>query len=170
MEKKQKTYMATGAIQLDTYALVDGQKVLIEFRGGSLDLRRNGIFQTSDQKVIAALDADIARVGAARCSFKVIHEETLIEDDPEGTITEPLEEKIIPDVTTVTAAKKWLLDASGKGLIKKGVTASMIPNRTAVFKIAEENNVKFPNLPTEDQFQVGGEKKTADEANTNAQE
>jgi hypothetical protein len=146
MERKQKTYQATNCVQLDTYALVDGKAVLIEFRGGSTDLRRNGIYMTSDLKVIAALDADIARVGADKASFKVIHEEVLLEDDP---ITEDLEEKSIPDIKTVTAAKQWLLDASEAGIITKGITPSMIKNRTEVFKIAGENKVTFTDLPTE---------------------
>lgn len=145
MERKQKTYQSTQAIQLDTYVKVKGQRVLIEFRGGTYDPRKNGLYRTNDPTIIAALDADIERVGR-NCTFKCIHEEVLLEDDP---ITEALEEKEIPDVKTVTAAKAWLIEASAQGLITKGITSSMIKNRTEVLAIAEANKVKFIDLPTE---------------------
>jgi hypothetical protein len=149
MERIQKTYQSTQAIQLDTYTLVDGQKRLIEFRGGTYDPRKNGQFNTSDPKVIAALEADIARVGADKCTFKCISTETFVDDELEEATTEPLEPKDIPGVKTVTAAKKWLLEASEQGLVKKGITPSMIKNRTDVLKIAGENKVTFTELPTE---------------------
>ena len=145
MEKKQKTYQATQAVQLDTYVSVNGQKVLIEFRGGTLDPRINGRYQTSNPDIIAALDADIVRVGPA-CTFKCIHEELLIEDDP---LSDDLTEKEIPGVKTVTAAKTWLVEASEQGIIKKGITAGMIKNRTDVLRIAAENKVTFTELPIE---------------------
>jgi hypothetical protein len=148
MERVQKTYQATQAIQLDTYTLVDGQKRLIEFRGGTYDPRKNGQFNTSDPKVIEALEADIARVGADKCTFKCISTETFIDDEPAGA-TEPLDAKEIPGIKTVTAAKAWLLDASEEGIIKKGITSSMVKNRTDVLKIAKANNVTFTELPLE---------------------
>lgn len=145
MERKQKTYQATQSVQLDTYVSVNGKAVLIEFRGGTLDPRINGRFQTSNPDIIAALDADIARVGAS-CTFKCVHEEVLIDDDP---LMEELDPKEIPGIKTVTAAKTWLVEASEKGLIKKGITAGMIKNRTDVLAIAAENKVTFTELPTE---------------------
>lgn len=148
MERKQKTYQATQAIQLDTYTLVGGQKRLIEFRGGTYDPRKSGQFNTSDPEVIAALEADIARVGADRCSFKCVSTETFVDDD-EDVLTEPLEKKVIPEIKTVTAARVWLIDASAEGIIKKGITSGMIKNRTDVLRIAGENKVTFPDLPTE---------------------
>jgi len=146
MEKKQKTYQATNYIQLDTYVEVNGARFLVEFRGGSQELNKNGIFSTTDQSVIAAMDADIARVGKDKASFKVIHEEVVLEDEP---FTEPMEEKAIPDIKTVTAAKAWLVEASEQGIIKKGITSGMIKNRTDVLRIAGENKVTFTDLPTE---------------------
>lgn len=148
MEKKQKTYQSTNAVQLDTYVLVKGKKVLIEFRGGTLDPRWNGTYQTTDPEVIKQLDADIARVGADKASFKCIHEETLLNDEPVET-GEPVTTKEIPDVKTVTAAKEWLLDASEAGIIKRGITSSVIKNRTDVLRIAAENGVTFIDLPKE---------------------
>lgn len=145
MERKQKVYQSTQAIQLDTYVNIKGHPFLIEFRGGTYDPRKNGLYRTSDASVIKALDADIARVGPS-CTFKCIHEEVLLDDDP---ITEPLVEKEIPDVRTVTAAKAWLVEASEQGIIKKGITSSMIKNRTDVLAIAEDNKVKFIDLPIE---------------------
>jgi hypothetical protein len=146
MERKQKTYQSTQAIQLDTYVMINGQRTLIEFRGGTYDPRKHGLYRTSDPDIIKALDADIQRVGAAVCTFKCVHEETLIDDDP---IHEPLEEKSIPDIKTVTAAKAWLIDASEQGIIKKGITPGMIRNRTDVLTIARENAVTFTDLPQE---------------------
>lgn len=145
MEKKQKTYQSTQAVQLDTYVSINGKAVLIEFRGGTLDPRINGRFQTSNPDIIAALDADIARVGAG-CSFKCIHEELLLEDDP---LVEGLDPKEIPGIKTVTAAKEWLVEASATGLITKGITEGMLRNRTEVLRAAAENKVTFTELPTE---------------------
>lgn len=145
MERKQKTYQATQAVQLDTYVSVNGQKVLIEFRGGTLDPRINGRYQTSNPEIIKALDEDIARVGPS-CTFKCIHEEILLADDP---LTEGLAEKEIPGIKTVTAAKEWLVKASEEGIINKGITAGQIKNRTDVLRIAAENKVVFTELPLE---------------------
>jgi hypothetical protein len=149
MEKKQKTYQSTRFIQLDTYVLVNGQRVLVEFRGGSIEpIRRNGIFSTSNADLIKQMDADIERIGADRASYKCIHEEVLIDDLPEkDNIVLP--ERSVTDIKTVTAARGWLLDASEAGTITKGITSGMIKNRTDVLRIAGENNVKFPDLPTE---------------------
>lgn len=146
MERKQKTYQATNYIQLDTYVLVDGQPFMIEFRGGSQELNMNGKFSTTDQKIIKAMDADIARVGKDKASYKVIHEEVLLEDDP---LKEDLEQKEIPDIKTVTAAKAWLVNASEQGIIIKGITAGVIKNRSDVLRIAGENKVNFIDLPIE---------------------
>jgi hypothetical protein len=147
MEKKQKTYQATNYIQLDTYTLVDGKAVLIEFRGGSLEHHRNGIYSTTDPKVMGALDADIKRVGIDKSSFKCIHEEVLINDDENET--DVLTDQEVPDIKTVTAAKQWLIEASEQGIIKKGITPSMIKNRTDVLTIAGENKINFIDLPKE---------------------
>jgi hypothetical protein len=145
MEKIQKTYQATQAIQLDTYVSVNGQRVLIEFRGGTMDPRINGKYQTANPDIIKALDEDIVRVGPS-CTFKCIHEEVLIEDEP---IKEALDNKEIPGIKTVTAAKTWLIEASEQGIINKGITAGQIKNRTDVLKIAAENKVTFTELPIE---------------------
>jgi hypothetical protein len=148
-KKVQKTYQATSAIQLDTYCLVDGQKVAIEFRGGTITPRRNGIFQTSDPKLIAQLDADIARVGEEVASYKCINITTLEEGEPGNTgyMPDDLPEKNVPDISTVTAAREWLLSASESGEIRKGITPSMIKNRVDVLRIAGENKVNFTDLP-----------------------
>ena len=148
MERKQKTYEATNAIQLDTYCLVDGKKFLVEFRGGTLDPRKHGRFNTSDPKVIKAMDDDIVRVGPERASYKCVHTETLIDDEAEIEV-EPIPEKIIPGIKTVTKAREWLIEASDQGIIKKGITSSMIKNRTDVLRFAGENKVTFTDLPTE---------------------
>jgi hypothetical protein len=146
MERKQKTYQSTQAIQLDTYVMINGQRTLIEFRGGTYDPRKHGLYRTSNEDIIKALDADIARVGAANCTFKCIHEEILVDDEEER---EPVTEKNIPNVKTVTAAKAWLVEASEQGIITKGITTGMIKNRTDVLKIAGENGVTFTDLPKE---------------------
>ena len=149
MERKQKTYQSTQAIQLDTYVRANGQKVLIEFRGGTYDPRKNGLYRTSEPSVIKALDADIERIGP-NCTFKCIHEEVLLEDEAEkSNLKEPLTEKEIPGIKTVTAARGWLVDASFEGIITRGITSSMIKNRTDVLRFAEENKITFTDLPKE---------------------
>jgi hypothetical protein len=145
MERKQKTYQSTQFIQLDTYVLINGQKRLVEFRGGSLDPKRNGIYSTSDPEVIEQMDAYLKRIGPEKASYKCIHEEVLLEDEP----VKKSETREVPEVTTVTAAKQWLVDASEKGEIKEGITPNQIKNRTDVLRIAQENGINFIDLPRE---------------------
>ena len=145
MERKQKTYQSTQSIQLDTNVRINGQIIPIEFRGGTYDPRKNGLYHTSDPDIIAALDADIARVGP-NCTFKCIHEEVLLDDEIEKEV---ITEKNIEGIKTVTAARQWLVDASEQGVIQKGITSGMIRNRTEVLKIAGENGVIFTDLPIE---------------------
>lgn len=149
MERKQKTYQATQAIQLDTYVEVKGGKRLIEFRGGTLNPRRNGLFSTSTPEIMDALDADIKRVGPG-CTFKCIHEEILLDDDaPVKSNKIHLGGLDVPGVKTVTAARTWLVDASFEKKIEEGITSSMIKNRTDVLRIAEEHGIVFTELPVE---------------------
>lgn len=143
----RKTYQATQAMQLDTYCLVDGQKVAIEFRGGTIQPRINGKYITTDPKVIAQMDADIQRVGANVASYKCIHEEVIDEGWEEPQTGNPSNLLAVPNIQTVTAAREWLINASETGVIKKGITPSMIKNRQDVLKFATDNNVNFLDLP-----------------------
>jgi len=145
MERTQKTYECTKAMQLDTYVLVKGVKLPIEFRGGTIEPRKNGTYSVSDVDIIEALDADIARVGSEVASYRCIHEEVLLLDNPETGPTKQL----VPDIKTVTAAKEWLITASATGIIKEGITSSMIKNRTDVLTICEETGIEFTELPKE---------------------
>jgi len=144
MERVQKTYQSIEFMQFDTAVMVNGQKVLLEFRGGSLDPKRNGTYQTNDPGVIVAMDATIKRAGKA-CGFECIHEDIAIIDEDDNKVKNLTE---VPGITTVTAARQWLLEASEKKEIAEGITAGMIKNRTDVLRIADENNIKFVDLPT----------------------
>jgi hypothetical protein len=145
MERTQITYQCISFIQLDTYTNVKGHKRLVEFRGGTINPRINGKYQTSDPELIKSLDADIERAGV-KASFKCIHEEVLLSDDVSKSTGDIKE---VPEITSVTKAKAWLLEASANGIITKGITPSMLPNRTSVLEIAAANNINFTDLPKE---------------------
>jgi len=146
MERKQKTYQSVHYVQLDTYLKVKGQRTLIEFRGGTLEPKRNGTYNCTDPDVIEALDANIKRIGP-RCSYKCIHEEILLEDDSPKKKTGNAVIRDVPAINTVTAGREWLINASISGQIEEGITPSMIKNRTDVLRIAEENGIRFIDLP-----------------------
>lgn len=81
----RKTYRSLVYKELDTYVLVDGIKRLIQFRGGSLQPRINGIYVTEDPKVIKAMDTDSGN-GA---SFICIREEFVKEENTDKTDKAP---------------------------------------------------------------------------------
>lgn len=159
---QRKVYQATNYQYLDTYVEVKGQKTLIQFRGGTLQPRLNGKFATDDPDVIAALDADINRLGA-KASFKCIHSEEIpgpkeenapvkstapqsaaplgepVKDAPAGDNAAPIAE--IPGITTVQDAKEYLLDK-----FADSVKISHLPNKDAVQKVAAEKRIKFVDL------------------------
>lgn len=161
---QRKVYQATLYQYLDTYVEVNGQKTLIQFRGGTLQPRLNGKFATDDPNVIAALDADIKRLGA-KASFKCIHSEEIpdpkeenapvkstapqsaapqveppaADDVPAGDNAAPIVE--IPGITTVQAAKEFLLEK-----YPEDVKISHLPNKEAVLKVAAEKRIKFVDL------------------------
>jgi len=146
MERKQKTYQSVHFVQLDTYLKVKGQRTLIEFRGGTLEPKRNGTYNCTDPDIIEALDANIKRIGQ-KCSYKCIHEEILFEDDSPQKKKGNSVMRDVPEINTVTAGREWLINASAEGQIEEGITPSMIKNRTDVLRIAEENGIRFVDLP-----------------------
>lgn len=157
---QRKVYQAVDYQYLDTYVMVNGQKTLIQFRGGTLSPKMNGKYSTDDPAVIAALDGDIKRSGS-RASFTCIHTEELPDADgakkpkvvpipdsgapagdgnpPDGDHKLPVTE--IPGIETVQAAKEYLLDK-----FKDEVKISHLTNKEAVIKVAAQKNIKFTDL------------------------
>jgi hypothetical protein len=154
----RKTYQSIQYIQLDTYVVVNGQKVLVQFRGGSLQPRTFGKFNTDNQELIAAMDMDSGNGKSFKCIHSEEIESPVIEDPkplvikeapaPKPEVTEVPEEKqaevkpftSVPGITTVQAAKQYMADTFG-------IALSKMPNGAAVKKQAEANKVKFPDLP-----------------------
>lgn len=147
MEKKQNTYIALENIQFDTYVTVGSNRVLIQFRGGSLEPRRNGTFTTNDQKLIEAIDKD----SGMNKTFKLLHSDVVLEDEiPSPGSKEDRKDWLkVEGTKTVQAAKEWLLDASKKGEhgVKEGLLSSQITNKSTVLKLADEFHIEFVDLP-----------------------
>lgn len=160
---QRKVYQAVNYQYLDTYVMVRGQKTLIQFRGGTLSPKMNGKYSTDDPDVIAALDEDIKRSGS-RASFSCIHTEGSPDSEevkkadapkaeepkkeaPEGDGNPPDDDPElpvyveVPGITTVQAAKEYLLDR-----FKDEVKISHLANKEAVIKVATQKYVKFIDL------------------------
>lgn len=142
----RKTYQSIHFTSLSTYVSVNGQKVLIQFQGGALRPRRNGIYTTDDPAIIAALDA---RAGK---SFRCIHvegkptqenkPETSKEEKKEANKSESSPEglKEVPEVTNVVEARNYLIANV------EGITSAKLPNMQSVINAASKNGISFPNL------------------------
>jgi len=127
-----KTYQALNYQTYDMYVDLKGKRVLASFRGGSLKPPVNGTFQTSDPDLQAALEKDTSN----GISFK----EVSAFDDEEPIIETDVEETVVPEITTVQAARDYLVSHID------GLTAASLPNKTAVLAIAEKNKFVFPDL------------------------
>jgi len=142
----RKVYQSVHFLQLETNIVVDGKRVAIKFSGESFQPRIPGKFDTSDPKLIAAMDADIKRAGskaAYRCVLsegdskaKSPENDNLVNEPPAGNedFTKAKE------VNTLQEAKEYLI----KNV--EGITASRIPNKQAVINAARQNKIEFPNL------------------------
>lgn len=142
----RKTYQSVHFTTLSTYVMVNGQKVLIQFQGGTLRPRRNGIYTTEDPAIIAALDA---RAGK---SFRCIHTEgtptqesksnsskdVKKEDDKSRNTPDVLKE--VPEVTNIIEARNYLVANI------EGMTSAKLPNMQSVINTASKNGISFPNL------------------------
>lgn len=147
MESTQKTYQALANVVFDTYIVVKGSKFLVQFRGGMLEPRTNGIFVTNNKDIIAAMEKD----SGFNKTFKLKSSETILTDDPvkhgaSGSLDRSDWQKV-EGTTSVQKAKDWLLEASEEGRIRKGITTSLIPNKTTVLALADEFKIVFVDLP-----------------------
>lgn len=149
----RKTYRSLVYKDLDTYVMVNGQKVLIQFRGGSLQPAINGIFATSDPDLIRALDKDRGN----GTSFKCIHVDGKEEPEPRKPETQKTKEpenkgddedqdkdselKEVPGISTLQDARNYLL-ANVEGL-----KPSQVNNTGQVRACAAKNGITFPDLP-----------------------
>lgn len=157
----RKVYQSVHFQTLDTYVMVKGQKVLIQFTGGSLKPKINGTYSTSDPDVIAAMDKGIVPDAAYKCisvdttpdppsakpSEPAAKEDPPAKDlanvpdkDPEGAPPADGSFKEVPGIATVQAAKDYLLANI------EGLTQSRLPNGTAVKAVAAENKIHFTDL------------------------
>lgn len=153
----RKTYQSLHYQELDTYVLINGQKRLVKFRGGTLRPKINGKISTDDPELIAALDkakgngvsfACILTEGEApKTEKKVKEQEKDPEPEPEETKvpeeTPPLPDNKLTEVLEVTnlqEAKEFLVGAV------EGLKPSQMPNAKSVLNQALKNNFSFPNL------------------------
>lgn len=127
-----KTYQAIGYQTMDMYVDVNGKRVLITFRGGSLQPKINGTFQTSDPDLQKVLEKDTAR--------DILFQEIGSFDDEATDTTKTSEETIVEGITTVQAAREWLLSNV------PGVTQATLPNKTALLAFASQNKIVFKDL------------------------
>jgi len=127
-----KTYQALKFQTYDMYTMVDGRRVLVAFRGGSLRPQINGTFQTSDPKLQEALKKDT--------SNGITFREIGSFDDEATVVEQEFEETTVPGITTVQAARDYILSHI------EGLSASSMPNKTIVMAVAQQNKYVFPDL------------------------
>jgi len=146
----RKIYQSLHYKDLDTYVVVNGQKVLIQFRGGSLQPKVNGKFTTTDQDLVKAMDSD----SGLNTSFKCIYSEKIAEEKPrytaedEATLDAPEEKPEetkneftkVPGIKTIQAARTYIVE-------NFGIPASKMLNGVAVKEYAAEKKIVFVDLP-----------------------
>jgi len=150
MKKVSKTYQAISYVQLDTYVMANGMKILIAFRGGTFEPPRNGTFTTNEPGIIEAMDKPENGLGKSYHLLSV----TEYDDQPvtktAGLPSDAGEQyQIVPGINSVAKAREYLIKASEDGNIKSGITASLLKNRTQVLAIAEDVRIRFIDLPKE---------------------
>ncbi len=160
----RKIYQAIEFRTLDTYEMVNGSKIRIEFRNSSPAPNARGQYTTEDPDVIAAMEKS-ASFGT---TYKCIHTETFgdptpaprtkaapkIQDpDPDEATAEGNDEAgkedpnagndtgvtEVPGIATIQAAREYLV-------ANCGATASKLPNGPAVKKFAAEKKINFVDL------------------------
>ncbi len=142
----RKIYQSNHFLQLETYEDVGGEKVLVKFSGGTLQPRVPGKYETSDPKLIKAMDETIERGGASyRCIYsegarKTSSQKEEKDPEPPKGSDEPPEVTKVEEVKTLQEAKNYLLEKV------PGLSASKIPNSAAVLNAAKEHYIEFPNL------------------------
>ena len=143
----RKVYRSLIYKTLDTYIMVDGQKTLIEFRGGTLQPPINGIFVTDNPNVIKAMDKD----SGYGTSFTCISSEGDPKPEkapPRGPVLkeevpktpEVIEKKTVPGITNIQEAKEYLL----KNI--EGLKLANMPNTKSVKNLMVKNGFEFPDL------------------------
>ncbi len=127
-----KTYQAIGYQTYDMYVMLEGQRALISFRGGSLRPPINGTFQTTDPKLQSALAKDTAR----DLTFQEIgsFDDEAKEDEATSDVTK------VDGIITVQRAREYLISNI------EGMTQGSLPNRTAVLAIAAQHKIVFTDL------------------------
>jgi hypothetical protein len=138
----RKTYRSLVYKELDTYVLVDGVKRLIQFRGGSLQPRINGIYVTEDPKVIEAMDSDRGN----GTSFVCIRSEG--EPDEKKKTVKPVEKKKepvedieeVPGITNLQDARNYMLSRF------QDLRPSQLNNTIMVRAQAVKKGIKFTEL------------------------
>lgn len=148
-----KTYQALIYKELDTYIMANGQKVLVTFRGGSYQPRRNGIYMTSDPEVIKAMDQSKSNglsyqcisvtgepepeVPKAETPNAEVKKESKKEAKEEAKAAALIE---VPGVNNLQEAKSWL----AKNV--EGISLTKLMNGPAVKKAAAQHGIVFTEL------------------------
>lgn len=136
----RKVYRSLVYKDLDTYVMVDGIKTLVQFRGGSLQPRINGIFVSDDADIIAAMDKDRGNGTSFTCisvtgePAKKAEPVKFAEPEEENEVTQ------ITGVTTLQEVREFLL----KNV--EGLTPAKMPNIKSVMNLAAKNGYEFPDL------------------------
>jgi hypothetical protein len=141
----RKTYQLIHYQSLDTYVSVNGKKVLIQFRGGSLKPKINGKFTSTDPDVIAAMDKGMLAPGAAyRCIDTFTDDKPVSapkNEEPQSTSEEgPEGFQKVEGITTIQMARDYLL----KNI--DGLVAAKLPNGNAIREQARIHKIEFTDL------------------------
>lgn len=133
----QKTYQALRYQTYDMYVELNGKRVLVPFRGGTLRPDIKGTYSTTDPEMQAVLAKDTSN-GLTFKEIASFDDESGPEDEKEAS-TDGVTE--VTGITTFQGAKDYILANI------EGMTPGKVPNKTAVRAIAAEYKIVFPDLP-----------------------
>jgi hypothetical protein len=137
----RKTYQSLTYQTLSIYVLVNGQKRLVQFKGGTLKPKMNGKFITDDPQMIAALDTDSANGKMFKCIAVETNEEGKKTEDELPVASEDTTDLIrVSGIRTAQAAKDYLLQNVPE------LSSTKLPNLATIKEIAAANKIKFVDL------------------------
>jgi hypothetical protein len=137
----RKTYQSLTYQTLSMYVLVNGQKRLVQFKGGTLKPKMNGKYITDDPQMIAALDTDSANGKMFKCIAVETNDEAKepTEDQPVAT-EDPKDVIKVTGIKTAQSARDYLLQNI------PDLSSTKLPNLTTIKEVAAANSIKFVDL------------------------
>jgi hypothetical protein len=137
----RKTYQSLTYQTLSMYVLVNGQKRLVQFKGGTLKPKMNGKFITDDPQMIAALDTDSANGKMFKCiAVETTDQAKEPEVDHSEAILDSSDVIKVSGIKTAQSARDYLLQNVPE------LSSTKLPNLTAIKEVAAANGIRFVDL------------------------